>query len=185
MIRSVAIGIDPGGSTGAISAIVTDKMDNKTVYLLEFKKATNQDISEFIRQFHGINNSLCVLEKVHAMPGNGAVAMFSFGENYGFLQGLLTAHKIPYIVVPPQQWQKKFKTTSIGTERFNSKLHVGATEAEVKSIKDAIKQRNAAKKKGHKDELLSIAQLKYPFIKITKGTADAVLISEYCRMYEL
>ena len=54
----------------------------------------------------------CVLEKVNAMPGQGVVSMFNFGQNYGFIQGVLKAHEIPYELVTPQKWKKEFSCTS-------------------------------------------------------------------------
>ena len=32
--------------------------------------------------------------------------MFSFGQGYGFLRGLLTAYRIPFQTVSPSTWQK-------------------------------------------------------------------------------
>lgn len=53
----------------------------------------------------------CCLERVGAMPGQGVTSMFRFGENYGFIQGLLTAYSIPYELVTPQKWKKEFQIT--------------------------------------------------------------------------
>lgn len=53
----------------------------------------------------------CCLERVGAMPKQGVNSMFHFGENYGFIQGLLTAYSIPYELVTPQKWKKEFQIT--------------------------------------------------------------------------
>lgn len=53
----------------------------------------------------------CCLERVGAMPGQGVTSMFKFGENFGFIQGLLTAYSIPYELVTPQKWKKEFQIT--------------------------------------------------------------------------
>lgn len=42
------------------------------------------------------------------MPGQGVTSMFSFGENFGFIKGLLEAFGIPYELVRPQKWKKEF-----------------------------------------------------------------------------
>jgi len=55
---------------------------------------------------HGSANIRCIIECVHAMPGNGATGMFHFGENYGAWRGILSALGVSYIEVPPQKWQK-------------------------------------------------------------------------------
>lgn len=53
----------------------------------------------------------CCLERVNAMPGQGVTSMFKFGENFGFIQGLLTAYAIPYELVLPRKWKKEFQIT--------------------------------------------------------------------------
>lgn len=50
---------------------------------------------------------LVVIEKVHAMPGQGVTSMFSFGEAYGTVKGIVDAMEIPYKLVTPQSWKKK------------------------------------------------------------------------------
>lgn len=57
------------------------------------------------------DNAICCLERVGAMPGQGVNSMFHFGENYGFIQGLLTAYSIPYELVTPNKWKKEFQVT--------------------------------------------------------------------------
>ena len=46
------------------------------------------------------------------MPGQGVVSMFNFGQNYGFIQGVLKAYNIPFELVPPAKWKKEFSVTS-------------------------------------------------------------------------
>jgi len=69
---------------------------------------------------------LAALEKVGAMPGQGVVSMFSFGQNVGTWQGILAAMAIPYVCPRPQEWQKGIvdrkagkdtKTASLATAR--------------------------------------------------------------------
>lgn len=55
---------------------------------------------------------MCCLEHVGARPGQGVTSMFSFGENFGFIQGLLTAYSIPFELVRPQKWKKEFSITA-------------------------------------------------------------------------
>jgi crossover junction endodeoxyribonuclease RuvC len=47
-----------------------------------------------------------VIEKVHAMPGQGVASMFSMGYGCGLWEGLLSGLGIPYERVAPQRWQK-------------------------------------------------------------------------------
>ena len=57
------------------------------------------------------HDAVCCLEHVGAMPGQGVTSMFHFGENFGFIQGVLRAYKIPFELVRPQKWKKEFSST--------------------------------------------------------------------------
>ena len=66
-----------------------------------------------------------VIERVHAMPGQGVTSMFSFGANYGFWRGVLQALRIPFREVTPQQWQKGLVSPKLkGVERKRALLQV-------------------------------------------------------------
>lgn len=56
--------------------------------------------------------TVCCLEHVSAMPGQGVTSMFNFGLNFGWIQGLLAAFGIPYQLVRPQRWKKEFSITN-------------------------------------------------------------------------
>jgi len=49
-----------------------------------------------------------VVEDVHAMPQQGSVSTFRFGEAKGIIIGLLAGLGIGYRLVAPQTWKKKF-----------------------------------------------------------------------------
>lgn len=57
-------------------------------------------------------DAFVVVEHVNAMPGQGVTSCFSFGQNFGFILGLLTAFRIPYELVRPLKWKKEFSCTS-------------------------------------------------------------------------
>ena len=97
------IGIDPGKS-GALALLTEDGQCtvvpfNESAYTAILKAASGP-------------SSICCLEKVGAMPGQGVVSMFNFGHNLGYIEGLLQAFDIPYQLVPPQTWKKEFCVTS-------------------------------------------------------------------------
>lgn len=102
----IYIGIDPGKNGGI--AVITD-----TSYVVHSFSEDNllniMDIWEVAFDSVGVK---CVLEKVNAMPNQGVVSMFNFGQNYGFIQGVLKAYNIPYELVTPQKWKKEFSCTS-------------------------------------------------------------------------
>ena len=99
----IYIGIDPGKNGGI--ALINDYCE----LAYPFSEETLLDELEAI-----YNNfpTKCVVEKVGAMPHQGVVSMFNFGQNFGFIQGVLKAYDIPFELVPPQKWKKEFSITS-------------------------------------------------------------------------
>lgn len=53
-----------------------------------------------------LDGACAVIEKVHAMPGQGVTSMFSMGYGCGLWEGLLAGLGLPYERVAPQRWQK-------------------------------------------------------------------------------
>ena len=98
----IYIGIDPGKS-GALARIAPDGVIVAPYSPEEYAS---------ILALAGVEGG-CVacLEHVGAMPGQGVTSMFSFGENFGFIKGLLTANGVPYELVRPQKWKKEFSIT--------------------------------------------------------------------------
>lgn len=96
----IYIGIDPG-KKGAY-AFVADDGDGAEVYAW--------DDNGFVESMKALSVGRCVacVEKVGAMPGQGTVSMFSFGQSFGFILGVLTAFGIPYQLVPPRKWKAEY-----------------------------------------------------------------------------
>lgn len=138
------MGIDPGASGGI--AVLDQEHKLETWKMPE----TERDISDI---FEGIGRQVVftMIESVHSMPKQGVSSSFTFGRNYGFLRGMLIAHKIAFQEVSPQKWQRAL---GIPTSR-------GRTKTE------------------HKNILKSFAQQFFPSFKFTLATADAALIAEY------
>ncbi len=97
---------------------------------------------------------VCVLEQVGGFTGKGRPGsrMFRFGENYGFIKGVIQALEIRLVLVCPQVWQKGF---GLGT----------AT-----ACGSGPKWKN---------KLKAEAQRRFPQLKVTKKTEDALLILDY------
>lgn len=99
----IYIGIDPGAK-GNLAAIYNDKNIGIIIPFdendyIQFMKIINKD------------DCVCALEHVGAMPGQGVVSMFNFGQNFGFIQGILKTLEIPYQLVRPAKWKKEFGIT--------------------------------------------------------------------------
>ena len=151
------IGIDPGAS-GAAVAIFEDG----TIKVCRFSKSTEKDVWIFLSDLAMDYACFCVKEKVWAMPatnedgskrGMGAMTSFVFGENNGFIKGLLVAAMIPYEEKVPQTWQKSF----------------------------GMKKEKGEMQPSYKRKLKEKAEQLYPSLKITTDTADAVLIADFCK----
>lgn len=99
----IYIGVDPGKS-GAMAVITPD-----ATIVAPFDAQEYRSVLAGLQGFS--DNCRCCLERVGAMPGQGVTSMFKFGENFGFIQGLLTAYSIPYELVTPQKWKKEFQIT--------------------------------------------------------------------------
>jgi crossover junction endodeoxyribonuclease RuvC len=107
-------GIDPGLS-GAICIFDVDKgmltiLDMPTVEVKSGKtmkrKLSEPMLAELLRP-HGIEH--CALEQVGAMPGQGVSSMFSFGQSYGAIRGVLAGLQVPITMVTPAKWMKDLK----------------------------------------------------------------------------
>ena len=144
------IGVDPGKS-GAI--VVLDEMDPGVPEIFK----TDYPLDLYIERFYDCvcANGVAVLEKVHAMPGQGVTSMFTFGRNFGQLEMFLEGLSLNggWHHVTPQQWQKFF-------DLFKK-------EGETKT----------QKKNRHK----KLAKKLFPGVDVTHANADALLIAEYCR----
>ena len=84
------IGIDPG-KDGALAVII----DSGKASIVPFDQdAYRLVLRQFCMQAR-MAQTRAVLEHVGAMPGQGVTSMFSFGENFGYIKGLLEAFEIP------------------------------------------------------------------------------------------
>jgi crossover junction endodeoxyribonuclease RuvC len=148
-MSSVKIAIDPG-IKGAMA--VRDSSGHVAV----FKFTTESDMRDQVEQIKWkYQNSqvshriTAVLEKVRSMPNQGVTSVFTFGSNYGYWRGILQANRISFREVRPQEWQK------------------GLIPAKLKG------KENQPNRKRH---LKQLAQERYPDIKVTLDTADALLM---------
>ena len=100
----IYIGIDPGKS-GSLAII----WNTGEVELVPFDKAGYVNA---ISRASETDECKCCLEHVSAMPGQGVTSMFSFGENFGWLQGVLEAFGVSYELVRPLKWKREFSVTA-------------------------------------------------------------------------
>jgi crossover junction endodeoxyribonuclease RuvC len=108
------IGIDPGLDGGiaiidgnAIELLETIPTQPKTGFI---KRQVNTfELARILRPF---KDSFCYLEQVASRPGQGVGSVFSFGDTYGSIRGVLGALEIPVYTVTPNAWKKTLKISS-------------------------------------------------------------------------
>lgn len=153
------IGIDPGASGGIV---VVNRRGAVEDYF-----HTPETLMELWSIFEQItrrySSATAVIEKVHAMPKQGATSMFSFGMRLGELLMALTAAGIPFQEVPPKEWQKAFRI--VGKKPNESGSHF-------------------------KTRILTVAHRLFPDVPLWKepkskgkqlSICDALLMAEFCR----
>lgn len=157
--RSVAfLAVDPGAS-GAVA------FNSRAGGVVAVPFTTPSDFLNTLRDFVSENaddgvhirpdDIYAVVEKVGGYVGKAqpASSAFKFGENYGFIQGVLRCLMIPYELVAPAKWEKLYPCSA--------------------SSKDDKAQ--------HKRELRDHAARLYPQLRPTLKTADALLLLDYAK----
>lgn len=94
------LGIDPGNN-GSLCIL-----DDREIVFIDYK---DKALRGYIQHIKSLNkdNIVVAVEEVNSMPKQGVKSTFTFGTNYGLIQGMLQALEIPYILVKPQIWQRK------------------------------------------------------------------------------
>ena len=108
------LGIDPG-LDGGIAIINGSEIELLETVPTEPKggfikrQVDAQKLSNILRVYP---ISVCYLERVASRPGQGVGSVFSFGDTYGTIRGVLGALNIPTYTVAPQTWKKELKISS-------------------------------------------------------------------------
>lgn len=115
-MKTIAIGIDPG-KDGALAILSDDTISlagtEGRVFIVPFEERRFVAYLGSVPAWHYREHRIvCVLEHVGAMPRQGSVSMFHFGQNFGWIRGVLDCSMIPYELVRPQKWKKEFSCTS-------------------------------------------------------------------------
>lgn len=108
----LCMGIDPGRS-GAIAVI---GMESEFVDQCRLSAAP-EEICKFVERYSS-RLKICALEKVWSRPGNSARSMFTFGQNFGFVEGVLARSGVEYELVLPQHWQRLMECRTGGNKNI-------------------------------------------------------------------
>ena len=112
---TTTIGIDPG-LDGALACLIdgqlldvedmptfTETRGRKTIRTINANGVAN-----ILRDFALANmeTPTVIIERVHAMPGQGVSSSFNFGDGYGVLRGVVATLGYPVEFVTPNAWKK-------------------------------------------------------------------------------
>jgi len=109
LFTTIHLGIDPG-LHGAVAAVNS----NGEVFgiwdapVLNVDGRSKHDMPAMCRILSGLAGMKIkvVVEASQPFPGSGCVAQFLLGKGLGLWEGILSAFKIPYELVPPQRWKR-------------------------------------------------------------------------------
>ena len=99
------LGIDVGAK-GGIALLHGSELE----IAVDFSKERMMDILSFLTREQEATRS-CV-ERVHAMPHQGSVSMFTFGQSFGWILGALDVAEISYQLIEPRKWKAEFGLNS-------------------------------------------------------------------------
>lgn len=169
------IGIDVGNK-GFISVI-----DEGEFRFLSIEDSDNLSLSKFLLDETLGRNAAVVIEDVHAIYGSSAKGTFNFGFIKGFLIGLLVAHKIPYTLVQPKEWQGYIWTNAdmvVSNNKITQKNGKVVNRRETDTKATSI---NAAQRLFPSVDFRKSERCK----KIDDNKVDALLMAEYARRKNL
>lgn len=147
------IGIDIGKSGALVSIDETGAVE-----IVPFDEEDYRDALERWRD----DEIVAACEKIHSMPNQGVSSSFTFGENYGWILGLLYAYRVPVNLVSPMAWKKAF---GVQMSKDASKAEKKAkTIAEMKRLFPSVSLKRTEKSRIDDDNI-----------------ADALAIAEFCR----
>lgn len=171
------IAIDPGAS-GAIAWCRNDGSDVHVVPMPE----TRRDTIDVIKQACGEPDwqTVCYHEKINPfIPDGGASMMFNFGASVERCGCIIETLNVRLIEIPPKSWQKELGLG--GSYRIKVPKKGEATPEEIK----AAKAHNAKAKGEWKNKLKEEAQRRFPTLKVTLKTCDALLILDVAKAKEM
>jgi len=99
------VGIDPG-LDGGLAAIGPEGLELMRMPVVPVGKRKQIDEQVVVAWLARVRPGCVFIEKVGARPGQGVVAMFTFGTGWGLVRGVCAGLGLPYELVRPQEWQR-------------------------------------------------------------------------------
>ena len=103
----IICGIDPGlqGFICIIKADKNVKVDFIPMPTIKINNKNQIDIPNLVKSLKKYKFDEVYLELVHSITGQGVCSVWSFGEGYGIIKGVLTALGYDFTLVSPQKWK--------------------------------------------------------------------------------
>lgn len=174
-MSKIYIGVDPG-SDGYVSVIGEDGVYE----FLPIDGTPVQEVSNFIGKFR-LRNAVAILEDVHAVFGSSAKGTFNFGFSKGMLLALLVAHRIPYVLVAPKDWQNEVWINADKEFTTQKQTLKSGEERTIKKVETKATSINAARRLFPSVDFRKSEKAKKPH----DGKVDALLMAEYGRRRNL
>ena len=95
------IGIDPG-KKGAMAIIESTPDGIGHVKIIPFEP------SDYISALKRYSGATVCIEQVQSLPREGVKSVWSFGQTYGWLLGVMDALGVSYQAVPPNKWKREY-----------------------------------------------------------------------------
>lgn len=114
------IGVDPGES-GATIGIGCDSLGAVGISICRHDEPPGTIGDAIEAWVRAIGPTHCMIENVSAMPKQGVSSTFKFGRNFGLIQGIITALRIPHELVAPGVWQGALRCRSKGDKNVTKR----------------------------------------------------------------
>lgn len=106
MILGIDIGVSGAiawlDDTGACAAVIDMPIADGIASPHGLVQHLRERLREHARPRHAY------IERAQAMPKQGVVSMFRYGQSYGIVLGVLASYEIPYTLVSPSYWKRTF-----------------------------------------------------------------------------
>ena len=110
------LGVDPGAS-GGIAMVRIGQAEAWGI-----KGLTERDLSDLFEHIKRVYApEVATIEKAWAMPKQGVASSFKFGLNYGFLRGMLCAHRFRFTEITSHKWQRKLECLTKGDKNVSKR----------------------------------------------------------------
>lgn len=173
----VIIGCDPGVS-GAVCVLEEKPLIFDTPTYKTDKGKKDYTLSEMVAILKPYEKKdvTFVIEKIHAMPGNGSVSSFHFGRGSGLWEGIASALGFNVVYVSPQMWKKGYDGLIV--ERISKEQRLVLPKREQDRLKRIAKAGSKTKARTLAGELYPA--LKDQFVQVNSdGRAESLLIAQY------